>query len=121
MLAGVPYAGKNLFDVQGMVTLAGGKINGSYNCLDRHLGTHVDVSADPALVPKRMAARAVCLFHHGGRSGLFFMHGGSLVDNYAPAAWMLGDIIVATAERVVNSDPAVSVVAVAILASRFIA
>jgi aspartyl-tRNA(Asn)/glutamyl-tRNA(Gln) amidotransferase subunit A len=29
MLAGVPYAVKNLFDVQGMVTLAGGKINAS--------------------------------------------------------------------------------------------
>jgi AtzE family amidohydrolase len=29
MLAGVPYAVKNLFDVQGMVTLAGGKINSS--------------------------------------------------------------------------------------------
>jgi 1-carboxybiuret hydrolase len=28
-LAGVPYAVKNLFDVQGMVTLAGGKINAS--------------------------------------------------------------------------------------------
>ena len=29
MLAGVPYAVKNLFDVQGMITLAGGKINAS--------------------------------------------------------------------------------------------
>lgn len=29
VLAGVPYAVKNLFDIQGMVTLAGGKINAS--------------------------------------------------------------------------------------------
>jgi len=29
MLAGVPYAVKNLFDIQGLVTLAGGKINAS--------------------------------------------------------------------------------------------
>jgi AtzE family amidohydrolase len=35
MLAGVPYAVKNLFDVQGMVTLAGGKINASNPTAER--------------------------------------------------------------------------------------
>ena len=48
-LAGVPYAVKNLFDVQGLVTLAGSKINRS----------HAPASSDAVLVQRLQAAGAV--------------------------------------------------------------
>lgn len=48
-LAGVPYAVKNLFDVQGEVTLAGSKVNRS----------HSPASADAVLVQRMKAAGAV--------------------------------------------------------------
>ena len=48
-LAGVPYAVKNLFDVQGITTLAGSKIN----------RTHPPAKADAVLVQRMQAAGAV--------------------------------------------------------------
>ena len=48
-LAGVPYAVKNLFDIQGEVTLAGSKINRS----------HAPATADAVLVQRMQAAGAV--------------------------------------------------------------
>jgi Asp-tRNA(Asn)/Glu-tRNA(Gln) amidotransferase A subunit family amidase len=48
-LAGVPYAVKNLFDVAGLATLAGSKINAS----------HPPAKADAALVSRMKAAGAV--------------------------------------------------------------
>ena len=48
-LAGLPYAVKNLFDIQGMVTRAGSKINRS----------HVPASADAVLVQRMQSAGAV--------------------------------------------------------------
>ena len=48
-LAGVPYAVKNLFDIQGMVTRAGSKINRS----------HAPASADAVLVERMRSAGAV--------------------------------------------------------------
>ena len=48
-LAGVPYAVKNLFDIQGLVTLAGSKVNRS----------HAAASADAFLVSQMKAAGAV--------------------------------------------------------------
>jgi AtzE family amidohydrolase len=48
-LAGVPYAVKNLFDIEGVVTLAGSKIN----------RTHALAQADAVLVQRMRAAGAV--------------------------------------------------------------
>ena len=48
-LAGVPYAVKNLFDIEGVVTLAGSKVNRS----------HAAASADAFLVTQMKAAGAV--------------------------------------------------------------
>jgi len=48
-LAGVPYAVKNLFDIEGEVTLAGSKINRS----------HTPALADAVLVQRMQAAGAV--------------------------------------------------------------
>ena len=48
-LAGVPYAVKNLFDIQGLVTLAGSKVN----------RRHAAASADAFLVSQMKAAGAV--------------------------------------------------------------
>ena len=48
-LAGVPYAVKNLFDIEGEVTLAGSKINRS----------HAPASADAIMVRQMKAAGAV--------------------------------------------------------------
>jgi AtzE family amidohydrolase len=48
-LAGVPYAVKNLFDIQGEVTLAGSKVN----------RTHAPATADAFLVQRMQAAGAV--------------------------------------------------------------
>ena len=48
-LAGVPYAVKNLFDIEGVVTLAGSKVNRS----------HAAASADAFLVTRMKAAGAV--------------------------------------------------------------
>ena len=48
-MAGVPYAVKNLFDIEGVTTLAGSKINRS----------HVPASADAFLVQQMKAAGAV--------------------------------------------------------------
>ena len=50
-LAGVPFAVKNLFDVQGLPTRAGSKIN----------LTHPPAKADAALVRRLEAAGAICL------------------------------------------------------------
>jgi AtzE family amidohydrolase len=50
-LAGVPYAVKNLFDLQGVTTLAGSKV----------LRTQPPASADAELVRRMRAAGAVCL------------------------------------------------------------
>ena len=50
-LAGVPFAAKNLFDLRGVVTRAGSKINRD----------NAPASADAVLVQKLEAAGAVCL------------------------------------------------------------
>lgn len=50
-LAGVPYAVKNLFDLEGLPTLAGSKINRD----------HAPAPRDAALVEKLTAAGAVCV------------------------------------------------------------
>ncbi|MFK8252291.1 AtzE family amidohydrolase [Ancylobacter terrae] len=50
-LAGVPYAVKNLFDLEGVATLAGSKINRA----------HAPAPRDAALVERMAAAGAVCV------------------------------------------------------------